>query len=162
MKQKIIEAKGVARPTRDTRRLINLSFLHYAKEFHHAASRTRSILVRSYLLGHALELYLKIFLLKSGMTVADLKNPRKFGHKLDRLLSEAETHGIGKLVRISEGIRQDLLDLNEFYSAKALQYFTLLQVFNNPTIPPLARLFRFARLLRDRLETMIWEEPLDH
>lgn len=154
MRQNIIlAAAGAARPTRYTRRLRNLVVFRYAKEFHSVALKAGSPIVRAYLLGHALELYLKAFLLKSGINSTDLKN--KFGHRLDRLLTVAETHGIGKQVHLSVQLRQDITKLNAVYSSQALQYFSLAHIFINPTIPPLARLFRFAGVLRETVRKLL-------
>jgi len=154
----IVAAAGTARPTRYALRLRNLAVFSYANEFCDAAKKAGSPLVRAYLLGHALELYLKAFLLKSGFNSGDLKNKRKFGHQLDRLLTAAEAQGIGKQVHISARLRQDMSELNSVYSSRALQYFSLAHMFTNPTIPHLARIFRFADQLRKTVGKLVQEK----
>jgi len=142
-------ATGMAKPTKHMKAIRQQAFFHFGKEFHSVALKAGSPLVRAYLLGQAVELYLKAFLLACGATSADLKD--KYRHNLVRLLSAAETAGIGRHVRVSVELKADIDALNALYATKALQYFSLIHVFNNPTLPDLARLFRFAKTLRKEL-----------
>jgi hypothetical protein len=153
MRRNIVAASGTARPTRYTLRLRNVAVFRYAQEFHDVALKSGSPLVRAYLLGHALELYLKAFLLKSGLKSADLRD--KFGHRLDRLLAAAESHDFGQQVHVSPQLRQDIIKLNAVYSTGALRYFSLAFLFTAPTIPSLARLFRFAAVLRKMMRKLV-------
>src|SRR5437016_14112239 len=66
----------------------NAFFLVYAREFLQAALKTGSSLVRAHLMGHALELLLKTYLLSSGYGERQI---RKLGHNLTRILAEART-----------------------------------------------------------------------
>jgi hypothetical protein len=69
----------------------------------------------------ALELSLKSFLLACGVPIDYLKE--KIGHKLRRLVEEAEEKGIGKIVPISAPLRGAVDVLWEEYSGKHLEYF---------------------------------------
>ena len=124
-------------------RIRNVAARLYAKEFHGAAQKTRRPLVRAYLLGHALELYLKSFLLTSGLRTRTLRSKR-FNHDLAALLDEAEARGLGTHLRVSPQLRTDLKQLNNSYSSKSLEYFSLLHLLVPPVLPRLDRLFRFA------------------
>jgi hypothetical protein len=63
--------------TKHSLRLRNLAFYKYGHEFLDTAKKTGSPLVRSYLYGHALELFLKAYLFDRGMTHSQA---RSFGH----------------------------------------------------------------------------------
>lgn len=137
--------------------LRNVATYRYAQEFHATAKKAGSPVVRAYLLGHALELYLKSFLLCAGLTSTVLKS-RKYGHNLDRLLAEAESHGIEKLVRISPQMTDDLTKLNALYP-ESLRYFSYFHLLMQPKIPALARLFRLTDALCRRLEKHVAVSP---
>ena len=79
----------------------------------------------------------------------------KFRHNLVRLLGAAETSGIGRHVSVSTQLREDVGALNALYATKALQYFSLIHVFNNPALPELVRLFRFAKTLSRELPNVL-------
>ena len=117
----------------------------YAQEFYRTAQKAGSPLVRAYLIGHALELFLKTFLLTTGMKTSELKQ-RKYGHNLVALLEESKTRGLANALHISPKTELDIHALNEVYPEK-LRYFSLLYLFIQPTIPVLARLFRLAKSL---------------
>lgn len=74
-------------------RLFALDALERAEEFFEAFQRlpTRKSWPHYFLLGHAVELALKAFLASRGMTAEEV---RKYGHKLERLLNAAVTHGL--------------------------------------------------------------------
>jgi len=126
--------------------LRNFAMYRYAEEFHNAALKTKSPIVRGYLLGHALELYLKVYLLQSGAGTTELK--KKYGHNLTRIMEATLLRQLDKHLHISPELRQDLTQLNTVYSSKALEYFSLFHLLTQPKIPKLARLFRFAGALK--------------
>lgn len=70
--------------------LRNFATFRYAQEFHATAQKTGAPVVRTYLLGHAIELYLKAFLLRAGLTSTALRSKKNYGHNLDKLLTEAK------------------------------------------------------------------------
>ncbi|MDO8547019.1 MAG: hypothetical protein Q7R68_06630 [Nitrospirales bacterium] len=129
--------------------LRNFATYRLAQEFHSTARKTGSPVVRAYLLGHALELYLKSYLLKSGLTASALKK-RNLGHNLDNLLLEAKAKGIEGLLRISPQLSEDIAKLNALYP-ETLRYFSLLSLLAQPQLPSLVRLFRFAVSLNKTL-----------
>lgn len=133
--------------------LRNFAMYRYAEEFHDTALKAGSPLVRAYLLGHALELYLKAYLLHSGFRTTKLK--QEFGHSLKALLREAEIEGLGAHLHITAELRDDLARLNKVYISKALQYFSVLYLLVPPTVPKLVRMFRFATSLRKTVGRLI-------
>lgn len=139
------------------RRLRDYATFRYAQEFHVTGKKADSPVVRAYLLGHAIELYLKSFLLRAGLAGSLLKS-KKYGHNLEVLLTEAKDRGIEKLVRVSPQLVEDVGKLNALYP-ESLRYFSLLHLFTQPVIPPLARLFRFANSLSKGLEKYVAVEP---
>jgi hypothetical protein len=120
--------------------------LQYAKDFHSVALKAGSILVRCYLLGHALELYMKLFLLNAGARVSELQD--EYGHNLNKLLRECEARGLGERTHISPALRLDLQSFNRLYQNKALEYFSPLAFMGPPRLKNANRLFRFATSLR--------------
>lgn len=136
--------------------LRNYACLRYGQEYHNVARKTAFLPVRAFLLGRALELYLKAFLHTRGMGATELRK-RPFSHKLDRLLLEAQKKDLGLLVHISAALRADVAKLNRVYASKALEYFSLLHLLTRPTVPNLERIFRFAVSVRRVLEGSIHE-----
>ena len=134
----------------------NFACLRYAVEFHNIARKAGFPIIRAFLLGQAIELYLKAFLFHQGYGETQLKK-RPFGHKLPRLLNEAAAKGLDTNIHISPALRTDLDSLNKVYSSKALQYFSILYLIATPTLPKLARLFRFADRLNRYLVGLIRE-----
>lgn len=134
--------------------LRNFATFRYAQEFHATAQKTGSPVVRAYLLGHAIELYLKSFLLRDGLTSTTLRSKKNYGHSLDKLLTEARKRGIEKFVRVSPQMIDDLARLNTLYP-ETLRYFSLLHLLTQPQLPPLARLFRLAASLSKKLESHV-------
>ena len=74
-----------------------------------------------FLLGRSVELSLKAFLLKSGMTPKQLKVP-PFGHNLTSLLSKANKNGLYTYVKF-DSIEVGTIELLSFdYMNKRLEY----------------------------------------
>lgn len=74
-----------------------------------------------YLVGHAIELALKAFLLERGITVGELRS-RKYGHNLDALVLEARRRRLGMCVKLSHKEVSAISMLNVCYSAKEFEY----------------------------------------
>ena len=74
-----------------------------------------------FLVGHAIELSLKAYLLGRGMTINVLRS-RKFGHNLESLLTEARRHKLGRFVKLSKFELDAIRILNQCYSAKDFEY----------------------------------------
>ena len=124
------------------------AFFLYARDFRCAGQKTGSILVRAFLLGHALELLLKSYLLYSGYGEKRIK---ALGHNLDRVLSECLKNGLEEHLKVSREVQADLHLFNQAYSSKALEYFSILYILAPPQLPPLTRLTRFAASLEKAL-----------
>ncbi len=130
--------------------------LRYANEFHSISHKAGFPIVRTFLLGQAIELYLKVFLFSRGYGETALKN-KLFGHNLKQLLNEAIAKGLDQQIHISPRVRVDLELLNAVYASKALQYFSTRYLLESPQLPELRRLFRLAVSLKRLLEKHIHE-----
>lgn len=136
--------------------LRNYACLRYANEFHNIARKAGFPIVRAFLLGQALELYLKAFLFSCGYGETQLKKS-PFGHNLKRLLNEAISKGLDQQIHISPRVRTDIEALNTVYASKALQYFSIMYLLTSPKLPELRQLLRFAVSLKRFLEKHIHE-----
>jgi hypothetical protein len=136
--------------------LRNLACLRYANEFHKVARKAGSPLVRAFLLGHAIELYLKAFLFAHGYGETRLKD-RQFGHNLKRLLDEGLANGLDSMVHISQAAKTDVEAFSKAYASKALQYFSIMYLVLAPAVPNLKRLFKFAGALQTGLAKVVRE-----
>jgi hypothetical protein len=85
-----------------------------------------------FLLGHALELVLKGYLLSRGFTPARLKS--EIGHDLQVALKSAETAGIGSLVPIDDTDRGVVAAINPYYRGKDLEYVNSQGLMTIPAI----------------------------
>ena len=85
------------------------------------AMRLRLSFPAYFLVGHAIELSLKAFLLGRKVGVAELRS-RKYGHNLEALLRESRRRQIGREVPLNMKEVQAVLLLNECYCAKELEY----------------------------------------
>lgn len=146
----VVAATGKGVWSLHAKRMRNVAVLRYAVEFHKIARKTRFPIIKAFLLGQALELYLKAFLFDRGLGESALRR-RPFGHNLVNLLNEALAKQLSAGVRISYELRADVDALNKVYASKALQYFSIVYIIATPTIPKLARLFKFAETLNNYL-----------
>jgi hypothetical protein len=69
---RIVQISGVGHPTKHALKICRVWMCRYAEAFYHAPVKTGSLPVRAHLLGHALELYLKTYLLNCGMKLTPL------------------------------------------------------------------------------------------
>ena len=149
-----VSGVGVAHPTKHAREIRRVAMCRYAEEFYHAAIKARSLPVRAYLLGHAVELYLKTYLLNCGMKLTPLTK-RPYGHDIARLLDECIRHCMVKDFRISPELKTDISRLSIVYASKGLEYFSLTFLFVPPNLPRLDRIQRFvAQLDRKMLKNV--------
>ena len=135
------------KPTLFTRNLILQMSCAYAFDFFHASQKTRSGPVKTFLLGHALELYLKAFLLSKGFRHSELKN--KYGHHLNRLLSTADKAGLHTLLRISPELSEAVDSFSAIYSKKRFEYFEPLPELFIPWKDDLTKVSRFTKRLSE-------------
>jgi hypothetical protein len=129
-----------------------VAFCQYGHQFHHAAQKTGSPLVRSYLCGHALELLLKAYLFGCGMTDSQ---SRAFGHNIAKLLGESVNKGLDQYFRISPELKFDISRFSSLYNSKSLEYFSLLHLLVPPKLPDMSRLCRFVALLDRKLPRIL-------
>jgi len=78
--------------------------------------------VLPHLLGHSIETSLKAFLSARGVTEDELRDPKRFGHDLMKLLSAARRYGLDEHVHVTARERRALVGLNRLYASRALVY----------------------------------------
>jgi hypothetical protein len=133
-----IELRGTAKlPSRDSvRRQLSRGLFHLGVQFIAAAYELKNKdplrTVRTYLVGHATELFLKSFLLTKG--VSPKKVREKYGHNLEKLLEAALAHDFAEICPISREVRAQLKALNGLYQGKQFEYFDLAHFFGGVTV----------------------------
>ena len=128
----------------------NFATFRYAQEFYRTAQKVGSPMVQAYLLGHALELFLKSYLMKAGLTTTTLKR-KLYSHDLVKLLAAARAKNLESIVRVTPILERSVAELATVYP-ETLRYFSLLQLLAPPRLPSLVRPFRFAKALNKGLE----------
>ena len=151
-------------PTRTT----PLGTLRYAIEFYAAAIATYDALRRqgvpvapvpvNYLLGHAIELALKAYLLEHGATLEHTK--RDLGHNLVACLAEAEAAGLTDKMGLDDDDRELIAAFNNLYADKQFEYietgpknfpaFRLLQPFAESLLLETVKAIPFGKRLLER------------
>ena len=135
-------------------RVYRVGMYAYGHEFYYIALKTKRSPVKSYLLGHALELFLKSYLMKKGLSVKQLKN-HSFSHNIDLLLKESFKHNIEGCFHISNDLKADIASFSKLYVAKNYEYFPILAWIFGQQQPNTVRLFRFAKQLDKNLPAII-------
>jgi len=119
-------------PHEDVTRTTPLGLARYASEFMEAALAADDKMGKKsgheivapvpvmFLVGQAIELSLKSFLLSRGVSLHKLR--RDYGHNLHRSLRKAKELGLGSLVQFTEEEQSVLSLLDNLYSSKQLQY----------------------------------------
>jgi len=141
---------------------INVSprgFLAYATDFSNAYESYKSDNSFSpasyYLVCRSLELSMKSFLLAKGMTRQEIKDRRKYGHDLKKLLRKAEELGINKVSPISDAQEEQIVKANNWYARKGFEYFELQNIVDGrETLPNLEVLTKIARCLVKNLKPL--------
>jgi len=149
-----VNISATLRPSIHLLSMQRMGFFAYAKEFFTIAKKTRLSPVKCYLLGHALELYLKAYLLKQGVPLKKLKRS-PFGHNIAKLLAEAQKRGFDNHFKITPMLKDDLDSFSSHYLGKQYEYFPLLAWTFGKMSPPASRLWRFAGLLHKHLGKII-------
>ena len=108
-------------------RMAPVGLQHYAADFLSVAKAVPPPNVpfapaRPYLICHALELALKAFLSLRGRLSLEQLSDRKFGHNLQRLLAEAERHGLNELIDVTENQKSQIERASIYYSSKCFEY----------------------------------------
>jgi hypothetical protein len=147
---RIFQVGGVAHPSKHALKIGRIGMCQYAEEFYRAALKTGSVLVRAHLLGHALELYLKTYLLNCGMKLKPLTRP-PYSHNIARLLDECIKCGLEEHFRASVALRADISRFSVIYASKGLEYFSLMFLLVPPSLPRLDRIQRFVGQLDEKM-----------
>ena len=126
----------------------------YGHEFYDISRKIKASPVKSYLLGHALELFLKSFLMKKGLSSKKLKSA-PFSHNIGHVLEESLKHDIEDCFHISDELKADIASFSKFYSTKHYEYFPIIPWILGVQLPKTVRLFRFAKQLDRKLPEII-------
>jgi hypothetical protein len=133
IKMKKTERTKQLTPALDRARTTPIGMLRYAEDFMEAAiaaqekmrSNSASIDIAPapvlFLVGHAIELSLKSFLLTRDVTLEALRS-RDYGHQLHRCLRKAKELELLDLVEITTDENDALTLLDDLYASKQLQY----------------------------------------
>mgnify|MGYP006281666269 FL=1 len=76
-----------------------------------------------YQVGHSIELALKAYLLRHGVSLRDLKRPGKFGHDLEACFRKAKELGLLSFVDFTDVEVGAMRALNALYHSRQLNYF---------------------------------------
>lgn len=112
---------------RDDSRKVASAFWRRAKEFAAAANLVaetagdRVSLPAYYLWGHSIELSLKVFLIRQGIPLSELKS-KALGHNLTALLERAKSHGIERQVHLYPADVGVIKVLSQDYAEKKFEY----------------------------------------
>lgn len=145
----------MAKPTLhdDPERTSPIGLARYATEFFEAALAADEKLGRKdgyeiiapipvmFLVGQAVELALKAYLLSKGIELRKLRHD--YGHELHRTLRKAKELGLSDIVALSKDDEAVIELLSSLYSTKQLQYI----VTGAKTFPVFGPLERVARKL---------------
>ena len=136
-------------------RVTPLGTLRYAIEYFAAAKAVSEkfgdCIPTQFLVGHAIELALKAFLLHQGETENFIR--RELGHDLWECLAAAEKCDFGRHVALTEDDKATLEIFNTVYAAKDLEYIET----GYRTLIPLSPL---QRLARDFLRAVVGVVPM--
>jgi hypothetical protein len=108
-----------------------------------------------FLVGQAIELALKSYLLANGVELKKLK--REYGHELHRSLRKAKELGLVSIVRLAADEESAIELLDKLYSSKQLQYI----VTGAKTFPIFGPLERAALKLLHAIGNTVGYEPRD-
>jgi hypothetical protein len=150
----VVQLTGTASLTAHGRRLQRAGMYGYGREFYRTAMKTGSLPVRYYLLGHALELFLKTFLLNRGFKMSVLRF-KPYGHDLSRLLNESVSEGIAQHLAVSAELIQDLDKFSKLYAGKDFEYLPSFFLLISPELPDMRRIQRFAARLNEKAREFV-------
>lgn len=161
------------RKFQDPERTTPTGMLRYAFEFYAAGMAADDVLIEDreyeqmpaipvfYLVGHAIELGLKAFLLQQGVTLNEIRDPKKYGHNLQPAYEEALQRGLDKHFIAPGESEAAFKILDVLYSSKEFEYvetgskvfpvFGQLQAFASPLLVAIAQNIEHGpRLLQTR------------
>lgn len=134
-----------------------LGFHHYGSEFFEAGesfNKTKKGFspVPYYLYLRSVELLLKAFLLSNDIPIEDLKDRKKFGHHLVKVLKKAKSLKIDDVVEISLEEEKEVSKANAYYASKGFEYFEIKNAVKGyPNLPDLEILKKLAsKLVKDK------------
>jgi len=127
----------------------------YGQDFYSAACVVRehhkaeSFMPFHFLIYQSIELSLKAYLLKKGITVAELKG-KKYGHDVKKILDASLENGLKDHVALDQTHIAVIKIANEEYRNKRFQYIQT----GSMTVPDVELIINAARLLTVGLEAV--------
>ena len=134
-------------------------FLVYARDFleaHKSHKPEKPFSPASYyLICRSLELSLKAFLLTKGVTRPEIRDRKKLGHNLQKILERAFELDINSVSPISSEQVLEIEKANNWYARKGFEYFEIKNIVDGKeTLPDLNVLVEFAERLAIDLEPL--------
>jgi hypothetical protein len=87
-----------------------------------------------FLYYRSIELALKSYLLVEGIPMTELRDTKRFGHKIDRLFAEAQSRGIASILTLTKEEEAILVTMSRDYSNKSYEYAEQVWVKNRPPV----------------------------
>lgn len=94
-----LKTKGNMKLSQYSLSIYRTGMFAYGDEFYSIALKTRQSPVRSYLFGHAIELFLMSYLMKEGYEIKKLKG-KPFSHNIVKLFDETLQNGLEDHFRV--------------------------------------------------------------
>ncbi len=139
-------------------------FHRYASQFADIARTAQSHFadgfspIPYFLYCRSVELVLKAYLSARGMTKAELKSKKNFGHDLCSLYAEAKNRGLGAEVAICSDWETEIGKANEYYNKKGFEYFEVAKAVRGyPELPDLDTLAQMSIALLRSTERLCIE-----
>ena len=133
-----VKLRGAAKLTASShvRRTLPRAMFHLGIQFIASAYELKNEdqlrIVQTYLVGHAIELFQKSFLLTKELSTKKLR--AKYGHNLEKLLEAALEHDFAEICPVSREVRDQLTTLNGLYQGKQFEYFDFAHFFGGVAV----------------------------
>ena len=89
------------------------------------------------------------------MTRQEIRDMKKIGHDLKKILRKAKELGINTISPISDTQEEQIAKANDWYARKGFEYFELQNIVDGrETLPNLEELIKIARCLVNNLKPL--------
>ncbi len=95
-----------------------------------------------FLFYRSIELALKAYLLSNGMTAEELRDTKRFGHKIANLYDVARNRNISSMLTLTKEEEEILTSMSRHYSSKSYEYPEHVWVQEKPPLVVLSGLCR--------------------
>ena len=97
-------------------------FFFAAKELEKSINPDKIMIASYYLCSHSLELAMKCFLFRNGISLNELR--KDIGHDLEKALKKAKNMGLDRFLCIDSSYENVVKGLNRYYRTKEFEYMT--------------------------------------